>query len=223
MAVVQALTDVAALAEEVRNRRQYLDRQAGRAQRVAADGLAVEAAIAVLEAQVDVCAKTSALLTTIGEQAQESARGQFEALATQALQFIFGEEFSFRFEVGESGGQATLEPLVWSRHGARVIETTVTNARGGGMAVIIGFVLQLVMVKLSPKIRDIMFLDEPFVFVSESFAGRLAEFLREVADRIGVQLVMITHDRIYAEHADVRVRFALGKDGMTQVFEGEAE
>jgi hypothetical protein len=221
--VVPALTDVAALAGAVRDRRRFLDRQAGRAQRVAADGLAVEAAIARLEFEVDVHAKTSAMLTTIGEQAQESARGQFEALATQALQYIFGEEFSFRFEPGESGGQATLEPLIWSRHGSQMIETTVTDARGGGMAAVIGFVLQLVMVKLSPKVRDIMFLDEPFAFVSEAYAGRLAEFLREVADRIGVQLVMITHDRVYAEHADVRVRFALGRDGMTQVFEGEVE
>lgn len=221
--MVPALTDVAALAGAVRAQRQVLDRQSGRAQKVATDGLAVEAAITRLEAQVDVHAKTSALLTSIGEQAQESARGQFEALATQALQFIFGEDYSFRFEAGESGGQATLEPLIWSRHGSQVIETSVTDARGGGMAVITGFVLQLVMVKLSPKVRDIMFLDEPFVFVSESYAGRLAEFLREVADRIGVQVVMITHDRVYAEHADVRVRFALGKDGLTQVSEGETE
>jgi hypothetical protein len=221
--VVQALTDVTALAEAVRGRRQFLDRQAGRAQKVATDGLAVEATIEDLEHQVDVHAKTAALLTSIGEQAQESAREQFEALATQGLQYIFGGEYSFRFEAGESGGQATLEPLIRSEHDGRVIETTVTDARGGGYAQVTGFVLRLVMVKLSPKARDLLALDESFSMVAQSLEPRVAGFLREAARRLGMQIILVTHSAVYADYADARYRLVLGRDGVTQVFEGESE
>lgn len=221
--MVPALTDVAALEKAVRARRQVLDRQAGRAQKVATDGLAVEAAITSLENLVGVHAKTSALLTSIGEQAQESARGQFEALATQALQVIFGDGISFRFEAAESGGQATLEPLIRSEHDGRVIETTVTDARGGGYAQVTGFVLRLVMIKLSPKARDLMALDESFGMVAQSLEPRVAEFLREVAHRLGMQIILVTHSSVYGDHADARYRLVLGRDGVTQVFEGESE
>jgi DNA repair ATPase RecN len=217
------LTDVAALAAEVRQRRRDLDRQAGRAQQVATAGQAAEAEIERLAAQVDLHAKVAALLTSIGEEAQESARAQFEELATQALQSIFGESLSFRLVPGESGGQATLEPVIRSDYNGTVTETPVMDARGGGMVVVVGAILRLVMILLTPTARKIIFLDESFAHVSAVYRQPLARFLREIADRADMQVVMITHDPVYAEYADMQVRFALGPGGVTQAFEGEAE
>jgi DNA repair exonuclease SbcCD ATPase subunit len=173
---------------------------------------------------VDLYAKTGALLTTLGEERQESARALFEDLATRALRAIFDDGLSFRLLPGESGGQATLEPVIRSEHeGGAVIETPVMDARGGGMAVVVGFILRLVMVKLTPGAQQILFLDETFAMVSEAYRAQLAGFLREVADKAGVQLVMITHDPVYAQYADVTVRLALGPDGVTRVFADEVE
>lgn len=221
--MAQPVTDLISLATAVRATRRGLDRQAGRAQQVAKDGHAAEADIARLEERTELYARTAALLTSIGEEAQENARSMFEDLATRALQVIFGEEFSFCLLAGESGGQVTLEPVIRSSYDGEVVETPVLDARGGGMAVVVGFVLQLVMVMLTPSAAKILFLDETFAFVSESFTDRVAEFVAEVAQRTGVQVVMITHDRAYAQYADVKVRLALGPGGVTQVYEGESE
>jgi len=215
--------DVAALAAEVRRTRQHLDREAGRAVQVAEAGMQAEAEVERLTARVDLYARTAALLTTVGERAQEDARAKFEDLATRALRVIFAENLSFHLVAGESGGQVTLEPVIRSEHpGGVVIDTPVMDARGGGMAAVAGFALQLVMVLLDGKARKIIFLDESFGFVSEAYVDRVAEFLREVT-RSAVQIVMITHNRVFAQYADVRVRLALGPDGLTQVFEGETE
>jgi hypothetical protein len=216
-------TDLASLATAVRAARRDLDRLAGRAQQVAKDGMAAEVDIVRWSERVELCASTAALLTRIGEEAQESARVMFDDLATRALQDIFGDEFSFRLVPGESGGQVTLEPVIISRYGDEAIETPVLEARGGGMAVVVGFVLQLVMVLLTPGARKILFLDETFAFVSESYTDRLAEFIAKVARGQGVQVVMITHDRTFAQYADVKVRLVLGPGGVTQVYEGESE
>jgi hypothetical protein len=216
-------TDLAALAAAVRSARRDLDRLAGRAQQVAKDGMAAEADITRLAERVELCASTAALLTRIGEEAQETAREMFNDLATRALRDIFGDEFSFCLVPGESGGQVSLEPVIRSSYDGEVIETPVLEARGGGMAVVVGFVLQLVMVLLTPAARKILFLDETFAFVSESYTDRLAEFIARVARGQGVQIVMITHDRTFAQYADVKVRLVLGADGVTRVFEGESE
>lgn len=215
-------TDAGALEREVRARRQALDRLAGRAQQVATAGKAVEAEIDRLTHRADVHAKAAALLTTIGEEAQESARGQFETLATLALRRVFGDELSFGLLAGETGGQATLEPVIRSTYDGVVTETPVMDARGGGMAAVTGFVMRLVMVLLTPSTREILFLDETFGMVSQSYVPAVAAFLREVTDRTRMQVVMITHDPAYAEFADVKYRLAL-EGGVTRVFEGEAE
>jgi hypothetical protein len=216
-------TDLAAVAAAVQAARRGLDRQAGRAQQVAKEGIRAEAEIERLEGLAELCAKTSALLTRIGEAAQESARQMFEDLTTRALQDIFGEELSFHLVPGEAAGQVTLEPVIRSQYDGEVLETGLLDARGVGMAVVVGFVLQLVMVIKSPRAGKVLFLDESFAFVSASYRRPLARFLREVADRSGVQVVMSTHDPVYAEEADVLVRLALGPDKVTQVFEGESE
>jgi hypothetical protein len=208
--------DVAALAARVAARRRQLDREAGRAQQVVADGMAAEAAIAVLEHQVDTCAKTAALLTTFGEEAQEDARAQFEAWASRALQMIFGTELTFGLTAGESGGQTTLEPVIRSVYGGTITETSVLGARGGGMAAVTGFVMRLVMLLHTPGARRVLFLDESFGMASKEFEPRIAEFLREVADKAGVQIVLVTHSDAYSDLADLEIRLALGEDGRTR-------
>lgn len=223
MAVGAPVTDLAALATKVQATRRDLDRLAGRAQQVAKAGQRAESDIEILQARVDLYAKVSALLTRIGEERQESARRMFEDLTTMALRDIFGEELSFALVPGESGGQVTLEPVIRSAHDGQVLETPVLDARGGGMVQVVAFVLRLVMVLLTPGVRKILFLDETFRFVSESYTDRLGEFVRTVAEQKGVQIVMITHDRAYAPYADVKVRFALGPDGVTRVYHGESE
>jgi DNA repair exonuclease SbcCD ATPase subunit len=211
------------LAAAVRSRRQELDRMAGRAQQVAKAGKAAEADIEQLTERSARYAKVAALLTAVGEERQENSRAMFEGLATRALQVIFGEELAFRLVPGENGGQAVLDPVIRSEYGGTVIETPVLDARGGGLAAVTGFVLRLVMIILTPSARKIIFLDESFAHVGESYASRLAEFLGDVARLTGMQVFMITHDRVYAQYADVRVRLALSPDGVTEVHEGESE
>lgn len=215
--------DVESLAVEVRAARRALDRDTGRAQRVAEEGRAAGADIARLTELTDRYAKAGALLTTIGEEAQESARAQFEELASQALQAVFGPDLYFALVPGESGGQATLEPVIRSVFGGEVIETPVMDARGGGMAVVIGGIQRLVMVKLTPQVRDIVFFDETFAHVGESYRRKLAEFLADVTQQAGMQVFMITHDQIYAEYADVTARLEPGPDGKAKVLVGESE
>lgn len=218
-----SVADLEALCLAARQRRQQAEREAGQAEQVARQGKAAEAEVAHLEAAVELHQKVQALLTSVGEEAQESARAQVEGLATQALQVIFGPELSFHLVPGERGGQATLDLMIRSDYGGTVTETPVLEARGGGIAAVVGFVLRLVVLLLTDEVRRFLALDETFVHVSDSYAAAVAEFLREVADKARVQLLLITHSPVYADYADVRVRLVLGPDGVTRVYEGETE
>jgi DNA repair exonuclease SbcCD ATPase subunit len=236
---------VSELAAAVRQRRSELDQQAGAAAEVARQRQEAEARCAELERAIEVEDQAVRLLTSIGEERQESARHQVEELATRAMQVIFGEELSFHLVAGERGGQATLEFMVRSRYpcgecggnpasyprpgcpmceqtGYRPVVTPVLGARGGGLAAVLGFVLRLVVLTLTPGVRRLLVLDESFAHVSAGYEDRVAEFLREVAHQMGVQVILVTHSPVYASYADKRYRFAM-KDGVTQVHEGESE
>lgn len=203
--------------------RSRLDRLSGEAVMVARQGRQRTGDADRLRAQLELHDKVVALLTSIGEKAQQTAQRQVEELVTRALQVIFGEELSFRLVPAVRRDQAVLDFMLVSSYGTTTIETPVLEARGGGMAAVVGFVLRLVVLLLTPGARRFLALDETFAHVSESYVPRVAEFLREVADKAGVQLVLVTHSTGYGDVADRRYRLVLGPGGITDVHEGESE
>lgn len=200
-----------------------LDREAGQAQEIAIRGKAAQADVTRLRAQLELQDKVASLLTTIGEERQESARQQVEDLVTRALQVIFDKNLSFRMIPQVRANRAEVDFVIRSQFGTRVVDTPVLEARGGGMAAVVGFVLRLVVLLLTPGARRFLALDESFAHVSASYEPRVAEFIREVVDKAGVQVLLITHSDAYGDLADSRYRLSLDVDGMTRIEEGASE
>lgn len=215
---------IAALLAEVQQRRRQLDVLSGQVAQLAEQISATEAEVAKYRALSEREARAAALLTTIGELAQETARDKVQQLATRALQAIFGPEHEFILKPGERAGQATLELRVRTTlPGHPVVETGVLDARGGGLAQVVAFVLRLVVLLLTPDVANVLWMDEPFGMVSTSYEARVAEFLREVAHKAKVQLMLVTHSPVYADYADEAVRLELNSAGVTVVHRGESE
>jgi DNA repair exonuclease SbcCD ATPase subunit len=210
--------DLTALCAEVRRTRRTLDLRVGEARSIALGGQALARDITVLEHQIALHDKAAGLLTKIGEDRQHAAQKQIEALVTQGLQTIFGEELTFHLVPQVRGKRPEIDFLVRSRlDDGTIVDTDVMDARGGGLAATVGFLLRLVVLLLSRSRQEtVLFLDETFAHVSADYEPRLAEFLRELVDKTGVQVVMVTHSDAFSESADTRYRFDL-HDGVTRV------
>jgi DNA repair exonuclease SbcCD ATPase subunit len=215
------------LEQRVRAARSRADMDIGRAREVGRTGQLAEAAVARLLEETERCERTAKLFTTIGEQRQESAQHQFEEWVTRGLQAIFDEDLSFRLVQSVRGNNAQVDFLLRSvydvppdperqTYGPVMVETPVMEARGGGMAVVVAFILRLVMLLQTPGARRVLFLDESFAHVSSGYEPRVAEFLKMVSENAGVQIVMITHSDAFSDLADVRYRLEL-EGGVTVV------
>lgn len=156
-----------------------------------------------------------AYLTTFGETAQLNTQKKIEALVTHGLRTVFGEDLTFHLVPGTRGNQATLDFHISSPADGQDVTTDVLDARGGGVASVVGFLLRLVVLLLSSGSK-FMVLDETFAQVSEEYEGRVAEFMRELVDKTKVQIVLITHSQAYTDVADKAYRFRL-VDGLTKV------
>jgi ABC-type branched-subunit amino acid transport system ATPase component len=211
------------LADRVRAAQRQVDRETGEARAVALAGKRAEAQVTSLRSAVELHDQVTAMLTRIGEESQQVAQRQVEELVTRGLQTIFGAEYSFRLVQSVKGNQAQVDFMLVSDYGGTVgdsygpFETPVMGARGGGMADAVGFMLRLVVLLLTPSLRRILALDEPFAHVSAEYEPRLAEFLREVCDKADVQIVLVTHSDAFSDLADTRYRFQLDGTGMTEV------
>jgi DNA repair exonuclease SbcCD ATPase subunit len=197
--------------------RHAYERRVGAAQQLGEAGLRMQAEVTRLQDLQERHAKVSALLTSLGEKAQQQAQERLEELVTRGLQVIFGTELSFHVIQSVKANQAVTEFMIRSEYDGMTVDTSVMDARGGGMAAVTGFMIRLVVLLLTPRARRVLFLDETFRFVSSEYEGRLAEFLAEVAERAGVQIVLVTHSSAYDDVADARYRLELGSNGIATI------
>lgn len=201
-------TAVATRLERVRRR---VDQQRAEAIALAHNGRAVLADIEQLQAVADLHEKAAHVLTAIGEQRQDQAQRQIEGLVTQGLQTIFGDDLSFHLAPAVRAKTPVVDFVIRSQlDDGTTVDTDVMDARGGGLAAIVGFLLRLVKQLLSRHRDDvIIFLDETFAHVSAEYLPRLVGFLKELVAATGVQIVMVTHEDAFTDAADVVYHFRL--------------
>jgi DNA repair exonuclease SbcCD ATPase subunit len=206
------------LALSVKRTRSRLDQQAGEARALGARGKAVNAELAQLKLDIEKYEQISGVLNKLGDERQEDAQRRIEGLVTRGLQTIFGEELSFHLVSSVKGKTVQTDFMVRSTlEDGSQIDTPVLEARGGGLAVVVGFLLRLVVKLLSaPTESHVMHLDESFAQLSAEYEPRLAEFLREIVDKTNVQIILITHSNAFNDQADKVYRFRL-VNGETKV------
>lgn len=215
------MENLAELTVQARNRRRELDSLMGEARVTLARGKDLEKEIVELTESIQVQERATLLLNSIGEERQLKAQQIIEELVTRGLQTIFDDSLSFHILQTVRGKTANVEFVVRETRADGFHETPVMEARGGGLAATIGFLLRIVVMLLKSKNttdENILILDETFAHVSDEYLPALGDFLREIVDKTGTQIVMVTHQSEFVDYADRVYRFTK-KDGKTQVSE----
>lgn len=137
-------------------------------------------------------------LSKFSDQRQAEVIQTIQTIASMGLSQVFDEEI-----------ELTLTQIVRARRvemDVRVktgeLETSIMDARGGGLAAVAGFLLRACVLLLTPNTRRLLVLDEVFAHVSEEYLSRVAEFLHELCIKTGLQVLLVTHQPEFAEAAD---------------------
>lgn len=93
----------------------------------------------------------------------------------------------------------------------------ILSAKGGGVADVVSFLLQFLLVYYLSNRRRIMIVDEGWKNLSRDYKSRFAEFVKAICVKAGVQIIMVTHDEEYVHVADKVYRFSLNDRGLTDV------
>jgi DNA repair exonuclease SbcCD ATPase subunit len=209
------------LAVAVRQQRRILDALHGEARSVLTRRKELTLEIQELGDEISIYDRVTALLNSLGEERQMKAQQTIEDLVTRGLQTIFDDTLSFHILQTLRGKTANVEFVVRSTLTDTVVDTPVMDARGGGLAATIGFLLRVVVMLLRDGQRqdNVMILDETFAHVSDEYLPGVGQFLREIVDKTGIQVILVTHQPSFEDYADKVHRFRL-VDGRTEVTEG---
>lgn len=159
------------------------------------------------------------LFTKVSEYAREQLKTRIEETVTAALTAVFGEGYTFRINMRQLGNQPAAEWQVVSQYGDEEVAASPEDARGGGITDVVSLALRLAMLEiLKPRPEGPVLFDEPAKMVSAEYAGNLAYFLKQYAEKTGRQVMLVTHNPQLAEAAD-KSYLVTQKDGVSDVRE----
>jgi predicted nucleic acid-binding Zn-ribbon protein len=127
----------------VRKRARDLDSLSGEARAVAQRGKDLQDEIGGLTTAISELERVAGLFNSLGEERQIKAQQNIEGIVTRGLQMIFDESLSFHILQSVKNKTAVVDFVVRTTlPDNSIVETGVLDARGGGLAATVGFLLR---------------------------------------------------------------------------------
>ena len=169
-------------------------------------GLARTAATAAKLAHEDT-EKAHALIQKVAVSTQEALQVQISEIGSMAMQAVFHDPYKLHIAFEPKRGRSEAQ-ITFERDGNQV---DPMGESGGGTVDLASFALRVTFLSLERGTMPVLILDEPLKNLSKELHPLAGEFITEISHRLGIQMIIITHELGLAELAD-RV-FVVEKDG----------
>jgi len=157
------------------------------------------------------------LLRSYATIKEQTLRSKIDDVITKGIQLIFGDTYKSKLDFGISRGQAVIRPRIITEINGKEFEADVAKAHGGGLVNVVSALYQIIVLALlKPRQRQVLFLDEMCRNISEEYIEATGEFLKYLNEKLGMQLVIITHRKQLHEIADALYEFNL-VNGVTEI------
>jgi DNA repair exonuclease SbcCD ATPase subunit len=160
----------------------------------------LERTVNELNEDVSILTLSSTVLEQLLKSVSVESLQTIEKLVSYGLQVSFHDQKIFlKMEANQKRGVQYLD-LKFHRDG---IEAPILKAFGGGPASVCAFLLRLLVCRRL-NLAPVLLLDEPFSFVSANYVDNVAKLLRELTDKLGFHIILVTGntDEGYQRHAN---------------------
>ena len=166
-----------------------------------------------LEAEDEVLSRVGDLFRTLIDREVMDNAKTVEALLSEGLQAIFDDlDMSVRAEIDIQRGKVSVDLITVQRHPNGVTtEGSSTDAYGGSVSTVQSVLLRIVVLNRR-GLRPLLLLDESLAAVAEHYVPRVGQFLRVLSDRMGLDILAVSHNPVLVEASTTAYRIAK-KDG----------
>jgi len=158
--------------------------------------------VLVLEAEGEVLDRVADLFRTLIDREVVDNAKTVESLLTEGLQAIFDDlDLSVRSEIDIQRGKVAVDLItVQKQADGTVTEGSSTDAYGGSVATVESVLLRIVVLNRR-GLRPLLLLDESLAAVAEHYVPRVGQFLAMLADRMGLDVLAVSHNPSLVEAA----------------------
>jgi DNA repair ATPase RecN len=176
--------------------------------------------VMVLEVEVEILDRVADLFRTLIDREVVDNAKTVESLLTEGLQAIFDDlDLSVRSEIDIQRGKVAVDLItVQKQEDGTTTEGSSTDAYGGSVTTVQSVLLRIVVLNRR-GLRPLLLLDESLAAVSEHYVPRVGQFLSTLADRMGLDVLAVSHNPALVEAATnaYRINKKDGKASFRQI------
>lgn len=201
--------------ERVEKIRQMFLQSKGMLKQIDSDLTINQNKLQVLNNRIKLLEQAQAFLQKIAQDTQSQLKFQIEDIVNLALETCFPNEYVFQLQFNITRGKTDAELVFISQKTGRQIDPM--NASGGGVVDLTSFALRIASYALEQGIDNVIILDEPFRFISRDLQVRAGEILKTLSEKLGLQILMVTHIGEMIDIADKVFEVKKNSDGRSIV------
>lgn len=189
-------------ANTVSSLRSRLDRVVGHRDAVRGRVTETSKAISKLENEEQLCQLVAELFRQMIDSEVNAGVQAVETLLTEGLSAVFADQqISVRSEVGVNRGKVSVELVTTQKQADGTIsEGSTIDAFGGAVTTVQSVLLRLIVV-MRRGLRPVLLLDEALPAFDANYVDAMGKFLRLLCERMGVDILLVTHNPALVEAA----------------------
>lgn len=191
--------------QRLNNIREYIFRKRAEKKALEQSISSTNLEIADKERELSLLEKSLAALQKLTDLKKKETVKKIEDVISFGLQAIF-EDSSYKFRILDSikRKQVVYDFRVYSNSFSSDEGVSILDSRGGGVVSIVSFLLRLVLLcMIDKKAERFLALDEPFAALSENYHENLVATIKQIADKLNVQLLVVSHQKSLDSFGDV--------------------
>lgn len=151
---------------------------------------------------IDVRVRTINFVESVASSERTRVKEKVEKLITSCLHAVYDDTYSVEFDYGIKNSKTSVEIYVnrKCKNGMEVKRTI--DGLGGGVADTISLPLKLIVLMNDNKFDKILIADEPGKHLDIKRIEKFASFIKEISDKLGVQIIMSSHHECMSDYAD---------------------
>ena len=153
-------------------------------------------------------------LRTLIDQEVTAGVQAVEKLLTEGLQTVFtDQDLAVTSEVNVSRGKVSVDLLtVYTRPDGTVIKGVSNDAFGGAVATVQSVLLRIIVMRRR-GLRPLLLLDESLPAFDSNYVYNMGAFLALVCERLGIDILLVTHNPAMVEASHKAYRIVRTKTG----------
>jgi len=149
------------------------------------------------------------IIREVGLKTQQQLQYHISDITSLALEAVFKNPYQLIVEFVERRNKIECD-LYFERDENKI---NPLLAAGGGAVDIASFALRVACWSMrKPRSRNILILDEPFRYLSANLLPRAGEMLKQISEKLNLQIIMVSHAEELIENADKIFQVKIRKD-----------